>query len=173
MSVKKCRRWTQEEKDYVEDKWGLVSIHIIAKHVSRSYNAIQRYAERNKLGGSCFNEQFYTTVQVGKIMNVDQTTVIDWVKSKKLKAVVRKIQGRKIYLVDPNDLEVFKESYTPKNYNVWTVLQEKQLVQLVYEGKTNNEIALIMGKSERSIRSKRTRLLRKEREKNESNINMW
>lgn len=173
MSVKKCRRWTQEEKDYVEDKWGLVSIHIIAKHVNRSYNAIQRYAEKNKLGGSCFNEQYHTTVQVGQIMNVDHTTVLRWIKSNKLKAVSRKIQGRRIYLVDLNDLETFKKSYTLKSYNVWTLLQEKHLIKLVREGKTNKEIALMMGKSEVSVKSKRTRLMRKEREKNESNINMW
>lgn len=173
MGAKVCRRWTQEEKDYVEDKWGTISTHIIAKHINRSYNAVRRYAEKNKLGGSCFNEQFYTTVQVGKIMNVNQTTVLDWIKSNKLKAVRRKLQGRKIYLVDPDDLEIFKESYTPKNYNVWTVLQEKQLVELAKEGKTCKEIALIMNKGEISVRSKRTRLMRKEQEKNESNINMW
>lgn len=173
MGAKVCRRWTQEERDYVEDKWGLLSVHSIAKQLNRSYNAIQRYAEKNKLGGSCFNDLFYTTVQVGEMLNVDQTTVIEWITSKKLKATTRKLRGRKVYLVEPKDFEAFKETYKPKNYSVWTILQERRLVELVKEGKTNKEIALIMDKTEKSVRSKRTRLMRKEREKNESNINMW
>lgn len=171
MGAKVCRRWTQEEKDYVEDKWGLISTHKIAKHVNRSYLAVKRYAEKNNLGGSCFNEFFYTTVQVGEMLGVDHTLVNDWIVSKKLKAVSRKIKGRKVYLVDPEDFEEFKSKYTRKNYNVWTVLQEQQVIQLVKEGKTNKEIALALGKSEKSVRSKRTRLMRKERECNESNLN--
>ena len=173
MGAKVCRRWTQEERDYVEDKWGIISTHKIAKHLNRSYNAIQRYAEKNKLGGSCFNEFYYTTVQVGEMLNVDPTTVHDWVKAKKLKAISRKIQGRKVFLVEPEDFEAFKKTYKPKNYSVWTILQEKQLVVLVMEGRTNKEIALILNKTEKSVRSKRTRLMRKERGNNESNINMW
>ena len=47
MGAKVCRRWTQEERDFVEDKWGLISVHSIAKQLNRSYNAIQRYAEKN------------------------------------------------------------------------------------------------------------------------------
>lgn len=172
MGAKVCRRWTQEERDYVEDKWGLISVHKIAKHLNRSYGAIQRYAEKNKLGGSCFNEFFYTTVQVGEMLGVDHTVVHDWVLSNKLKSKPRKIKGRKVYLIDPKDFEEFKKNYTRRNYNVWTVLQEKQVIDLVKEGKTNKEIALILGKTERSVRNKRTRLMRKERE-NESNINMW
>lgn len=166
-----CRRWTQEERDYVEDKWGIISIHTIARNLNRSYLAIQRYAERNKLGGSCFNDIYYTTVQISEMLGVDHTRVHDWVLQGKLKATPRKIQGkRKVYLITPEDFEEFKKTYTRKNYNVWTVLQEQQVVQLVKEGKTNKEIALILGKSEKSVRSKRTRLMRKERE-NESNIN--
>lgn len=164
MSAKICRRWTQEERDYVEDKWGLISIHKIAKHLNRSYLAIQKYAERNNLGGSCFNEIYYTTVQVGEMLGVDHTLVNDWILSNKLKAKPRKVKGRKVYLIDPTDFEKFKENYSRKNYNVWTILEEKRVIELVKEGKTTKEIALILGKTERSVRGKRTRLMRKERE---------
>lgn len=164
MEAKVCRRWTQDEKDYVEDKWGVLSISRIAKRIGRSYTSIQRYAERNNLGGSCFNTMYYTTVQVANMLGVDQKTIIRYVQVGELKADSRKIQGRKVYLIPIEEFDKFKETFKPKNYNVWTTLQEKQLVELVKEGKTSKEIALIMGKSVKSIRGKRVRLMRKERE---------
>lgn len=161
----KCRRWTQYERDYVEDKWGLISVSRIAKHLDRTEGAVRRYAEKNKLGGSCFNDFLYTIGQIAEELKVDHTVILENVRLGKLKATSRKIKSRKIYLVEPEDFEEFKKVFKSRNYSVWTILQERRLLELVKEGKTNKEISIIMNKSVDSIANKRTRLLLKENEK--------
>lgn len=48
--MKKNRRWTLEEKRYLEDNWGTVSINTIAKKLNRTRNAINTMAQRMELG---------------------------------------------------------------------------------------------------------------------------
>lgn len=157
-----CRRWTQEERDYIDDKWGLVSIRLIATHLNRSYKAVQRYAEKNNLGGSCFNDFLYTVGDVAKKLNVDNTTVLAYIEKGQLKAKPRKFEknNRFIYVIEPEDFEEFKKTYKKKNYNVWTILQENKLKALAQEGKSDREIAEILGKTKSSVSNKRRRLLK-------------
>lgn len=44
------KNWTKEELDYLENRWGEVSIPAIAQHLNRSVNAIKIKAQRRGLG---------------------------------------------------------------------------------------------------------------------------
>lgn len=165
MGAKVCRHWTQQERDYIDDKWGLISSRKIAKQLNRTVGAVRRYAEKNQLGGSCFNAYYYTTGDVADELNIDITSVSRLVREKKLKATSRCLgNGHKVYLIEPEVYKEFIKSYKPRNYNVWTTLQEKRLLELVYEGKSDLEIANILGKTKASVNNKKLRLLRKKRE---------
>lgn len=184
-----CRRWTQEEKDFVEDNWGVLSSRVIARRLSRTETAIIRYAERNKLGGSMLNSSFMSTTTTSSIIGVDPTSVIMWIKNKQLKARTKSLKRRVIYLVDPKDFKQFlldnptkwkvknytedvfnfgedylsdklqKENTIPKHKNLWTTKEEYQLIDMINKGYTSKEISMTLGRTTASIRHKRLRLV--------------
>ncbi|MFA1819025.1 hypothetical protein ACDX78_02275 [Virgibacillus oceani] len=43
------KKWSQEELDYLEDRWGVVSIKGIANKLGRSVNAVKLKAQRTGL----------------------------------------------------------------------------------------------------------------------------
>lgn len=44
------RNWTQKEKDYLEDNWGLIATKTIASKLNRTVKSIKHQAERMNLG---------------------------------------------------------------------------------------------------------------------------
>ena len=44
------RKWTQEEYDYLQEKWGTISLQSIARYLDRSENAIRIKVQRLGLG---------------------------------------------------------------------------------------------------------------------------
>ena len=47
----KRKKWTQEELDFLEEKWGVLSKKLIAKKLNRSLNSVIVKAVRLGLGG--------------------------------------------------------------------------------------------------------------------------
>lgn len=120
-----ARRWTKEEKDFVEEKWGLWSVSRIAKTIDRTDYAVIRYAEKNKLG-SMYKGMYLTTEQVGEMFNVDSTTVNRyWIKKYGLKSVRMALKERKFWRIKLDDLLFWCE----KNQDKWkaTHLEEYAL----------------------------------------------
>ena len=120
--MRENKHWTQAEKDYVCDVWGEIPLNRIAKNIGKTPNAIERFAERNNLGGAIYNDNYLTTVKASEIIGVDPTTILAWVKSNKLKARKQTMRRRKVYLIDPNDFR----NYLRDNQDKWnaTKLQE-------------------------------------------------
>lgn len=99
-----ARRWIQEERDFVEEKWGLWTVSRIAKALNRTDYAIIRFAEKNKLG-SMYKDMYLTTEQIGKMFRVDSTTVNRyWIQKYGLKAVKMALKERRYWRVKPEDL---------------------------------------------------------------------
>lgn len=107
---KRYKHWSIEEKEYVFDVWGDVTISKIAKKLGRTPYAIIRFAEKNSLGGAILNAYCLSTLEVADMVGVNQSTVIDWIKSKKL--VAKKIgrTKRSIYRIETYDLTTFLEN---------------------------------------------------------------
>ena len=62
--MRKARKWTLEEKQYLEDNWGTLSIGTIAKNLSRSRNAIEVMKNRLGLGAFLDNGDYVTMNQL-------------------------------------------------------------------------------------------------------------
>lgn len=120
-----AKRWTEEEKGLVELKWGVWTISRIAKTINRTEKAVIRYGEKNKLG-SMYKEMYLTTEQVGKMFNVDSSTVNRyWIKKYSLKASKIALKERKFYRIKQEDLI----SWCRHNQDKWkaTYLEEHSL----------------------------------------------
>lgn len=122
MQNRNRKKWTQEEKDYVYDNWGDMSIRYIARTLGRSSTSIIRFAEREQLGGAVFNDLFLSTVEASEIIGVDPKTIITWIDTKQLKARKKAIKKRRVYQIDPTDFKDFLRD----NQDKWkaTNLQE-------------------------------------------------
>lgn len=186
MYLKANKKWSKEDEEYLEDKWGVLPLKSLSSKLKRSQVAILRKAENMKLGGSMY-DSFYTTVDVADIFDVDYTTIIGWIKKGWLKSTLTTRRQRKMYLIELDNIISFminnpnrwtarekhkdilgdekwlrdkikEDIKSPKHQTQWTVKQEQFLLQLVSEGKTNKEIASIMGRTYASVKRKRNKL---------------
>ena len=100
------RVWTKEELNYLEDKWGNLSVSYIAKKLNRTERAVMVKAQKMKLG--CF-------VQAGELLNLCQLikalglfNSYSWTKKKFLNnglpRVTKIVLNKKVIKVD---LDVF------------------------------------------------------------------
>lgn len=97
--------WTDLDKDYVQDAWGDKSIKGIAIALGRTQSAIISYAERNHLGGCTQNTKYFlSSTDVADLLSVDRRTILEWIKSNKLKAQFKAMKKRKVYRIDILDL---------------------------------------------------------------------
>lgn len=58
--VKNSRHWTKEERDFLEDKWGITSVSYIAKKLSRTQNSVICKAYKMKLGSKTLADDSIT-----------------------------------------------------------------------------------------------------------------
>lgn len=102
-----CRRWTDEERSLVEDKWGIWSTTRLAKNLNRTENAIVRFAEKNNLGGA-YRGMYLSTQQVADLFSIDPTTVARyWIKKYGLKANTQPLRQRRLIRILQDDLLVW------------------------------------------------------------------
>ena len=106
-SNKSSKKWNEESKNFINDVWGDMTIDTIARRTNRSKQAVIAFAQKNKLGGFLYTGNYLTTVETAEIIGVDYTTIISWIKKGILKAQFRKINKKKIYLIDPKDFKIF------------------------------------------------------------------
>ena len=99
-----ARRWTDEEKNLVYEKWGIWSLKRIANAINRTENGVLRFAEKNKLG-SAYKSYFLTTEEVANMFGVDSSTVNRyWINLYGLKARFYPMKKRRFYRIDFDDL---------------------------------------------------------------------
>lgn len=75
------RHWTEEELEYLQDRWGTVSIKGIAKGINRSINAVKLKAQRIGLGDPKMHYDGITISQLSKALNVSYSTVKNWIEN--------------------------------------------------------------------------------------------
>lgn len=76
-----AKPYTQEEMDYIEDKFGTLSYKAIAKHLGRSENAIFLKAQRMGLGNPTMSmADKLTIVSLAQAINKEYTEVVNWEK---------------------------------------------------------------------------------------------
>lgn len=105
------RRYTKEDREYIEEKIGVISIYAIAKKLGRTPDGIESYCQKNGLGGFVYTGEYLTTGEVADIVGVDSTTVRNWIISFGLKAKKKRLKNRPIYRIDMKDLVEFLEAH--------------------------------------------------------------
>lgn len=81
------RTWTQEEKDYLQDKWGTISVNAIAKNLDRTVAAIQNKKTRLGLGAFLDNNERITFNALMKALGITAGSgykQISWVQNRGL-----------------------------------------------------------------------------------------
>lgn len=99
------KKWTQEEIDYLMEKWGTISIKGIAKKINRTENAIASKAKKIGLE-SCYRASGDLSAnEVAKILNIDPHTIIDyWIPKYKLRAEKRILIQQECYFINLDTL---------------------------------------------------------------------
>lgn len=76
----KPKPWTNDEVEYLEEKWGSISIKGIAKKLNRTVNAIKLKAQRIGLDDAKTHYDGITINQLSIALNTDYATLINWIK---------------------------------------------------------------------------------------------
>jgi len=79
------RNWTEKEKDYLQEKWGTISLPAIAKKLNRSENAILIKVQRMGLGAFLENGEYITWNQFQRAININSSSGyknISWIQNR-------------------------------------------------------------------------------------------
>jgi hypothetical protein len=75
------KAWPKEQVEYLEDKWGTVSIAGIAKHLGRTINAVKLRANRLGLSDPRMMFDGITVNQLSLALNKSYSSVKGWIKT--------------------------------------------------------------------------------------------
>ena len=109
------KRWTIDEDNYLEEKWGLMKVEKIAKKLGRGIRAIEHRAITLGLGGVYSTGEALMASEVAEIVGVYKSTVCNWIEKYELRArkVCHKSQAK--YQIDLIHLTKWLE----KNQHRW------------------------------------------------------
>jgi hypothetical protein len=77
----RAKHWTEEEIEYLCEKWGTVSINGIANHLGRSIGAVQLKAHKLGLSDARFSYDGITLNQLAIALNRSYSVLKNWIKS--------------------------------------------------------------------------------------------
>ena len=122
------RVWTDEEKEYLESKWGIVSIPTIAKKLNRTEGAISLKARRMNLGRFTDNGDYITFAQLvtafGQI-NSRGTRINSWIEKRGLPCRYKKVHNSRVRVVKLQDFWEWAEKN--KNFIDFSKLEPNTL----------------------------------------------
>lgn len=79
-------KWTTEQEQYLEEKWGTISVPAIAKRLNRTPNAVIVRARRLGLGPALANGEYISFHQlvlaIGYSGSSDSYKVTSWIKNR-------------------------------------------------------------------------------------------
>lgn len=109
--MSKYPRWTQDEYDYLEHNWGVVTTASIAKKLNRSISAVKQKAIRRGLGPVIQSSNYLTICEIAKAFNKEYTSVMEiWVKNNGLKIIEKKfVETQKFKVIKPKDFWAWAE----------------------------------------------------------------
>lgn len=100
-----AKRWSKEDEEYLEDKWGYVTIDCLSNYLGRTKTSIRLKAKRLKLCGATLSGEHVTANQVSKLIGIDRHVVVRWINSNGLKASKQNRTGnRLIWYIKLSDL---------------------------------------------------------------------
>ena len=73
------KNWNQTELDYLQDKWGVISIKGIANHLKKSVSAVKLKAQRIGLGDPRMSFEGITICQLAKALGREYSIIRNWI----------------------------------------------------------------------------------------------
>ena len=179
-----AKRWTQEEMDFLEDKWGVIGVNAIAKQLNRPVKGIITKAERMQLGGAY--DSYLTTNKIAEMFGIHRQTVLrNWIYGYGLKATSTPFRRQRVHRIKMEELVEWLEANQDKWSSVnlelhalgeeydwlvekrkrdanptvksgdWTMKEYNQLIEWSDAGVPLSEIAIRLNRTYYSVRRKR------------------
>lgn len=89
------KHWTQEEKELLEESWGLVSKTTIARNLGRSFSAIEQKAYRIGLGSFLESMDGITISQLSDAIQIHYGILKNWEEKYGLPVKIKKLTNNK------------------------------------------------------------------------------
>lgn len=74
------KRWSSQEKEYLESYWGVISLKGIATNLNRSVETVKKKAQQIGLSDPKFSFEGITLHQLSKYLNMSYSAITGWVK---------------------------------------------------------------------------------------------
>lgn len=124
LSGTKCAGWTEKDDLFLELNWGVKSVSWIAKELGRSPGAIRRRGYDKEFGGMYKTGYYLSISEISLILNVEPSTVYNWVRTKKLKSIARTFDKKRGIFVK---FETFYE-FLKNNQKLWDATKLDHMV---------------------------------------------
>lgn len=95
-------KWTEEDITYLQESWGTKTIHYISKHLNRTPVAIERMANRLKLGPWLNSGDYITLNQLWKTLglgNGNEYRKISWIQNRSFPVKYKRSNKRNTQIV--------------------------------------------------------------------------
>lgn len=104
MTIRKGKRWTDEDVAYLEEKWGVISRNGIAKGLSRTVLAVQLKAQRIGLGDPLTHIDGITISQLSQVLNTHYGILKNWIKKYDMPAQKKKVaKEQQVWIISYQD----------------------------------------------------------------------
>ena len=107
----KSRKWTQEEIEYLEDKYGTVKIETISKKLNRSVSAIANKVSRMNLGRWYTLQDGVTMGELSKATTITHGTLRNWTEHYEMPFRKKSIRQSDFYIINLDDFWKWAETH--------------------------------------------------------------
>lgn len=99
------KNWSEEEKDYLQDNWGVFSVKVISENLGRSMNAVEIMKTRLGLGAFLNNGEYITFNQLILALGITSGGYknVSWIKNRNFPVKYKKVQNCSFKIVYIND----------------------------------------------------------------------
>lgn len=97
--------WSQDEENYLSDKWGTLSLKAIAKHLGRTESGVANKASRMKLGSFLESGEYISWHQLLIALGIDSGGYknISWIKNRNFPIRTKKVRECSFKVVNLKD----------------------------------------------------------------------
>lgn len=104
------KSWTNEEKEFLEERWGQMTLPGIAKKLGKSEDATKIMAGRMGLGDSRKNYDGFTLHYLAGLLNMDYKRIMNWVERYDFPAKEKVFVREKVWVVKENSFFKWAEA---------------------------------------------------------------
>lgn len=124
----RAKNWTSEEKQYLEDNWGTISMDTLQKHLGRSKNGILLMAQRLNLGPFLQAGEYITFNQLMKVLRGHDGYSYQeksWIENRSFPVKYKRVGTNRFKVVYLDDFWEWASKY--RDFIDWALVEENIL----------------------------------------------